>query len=104
MKRINPPALLLVGGIAVIGLTGCEQIEQAANDAVEQARQSAVEAIDQVRQAGSIEEAKQSASKALDEARQGAAGLLDQASQYLAEEGRATAGEDAPAGETPAAM
>lgn len=104
MRKFKIPALLLLGGIAVTGLAGCEQLEQAANEAVEQAKQSAVRAIDEVRQAGSIEEAKQSAGKALEGARQNAAGLLEQASQYLSEDGQTPADEGSATGEAPATM
>lgn len=77
---------ILIGGIAIVALSGCEQLEQAATSAVDEARQTAVEAIDEARQAGSVEEAKQSADNALDEVRQQAAGLLQQASDFLAGE------------------
>lgn len=86
MKQINSATLLLFGGISVVSLTGCDQIEQATNNAVENAKQSAVQVVDEVRQAGSIDQAKQSAKQALTEARQTAAGLLGQASEYLADD------------------
>ncbi len=78
--------LLLIGSISVIGLTGCEQVEQAANDAVEKAKQTAVQALDEVTQTGLIEQATQSANQALLDAKQKAAGLLGQASEYLSED------------------
>ena len=77
-------ASLLIGGIAIVGLSGCEQLEQAATEAVDKAKQTAIETLDEARQAGSIEEAKQSADNALQDVRQQAAGLLQQASDYLA--------------------
>ena len=86
MAKIHSTGLFLVGALALVGLTGCDKLEQAANDAVETAKQSAVQALDEARQAGSIEEAKQSADRLLLDAKQQAAGLLQQASQYLAEE------------------
>jgi len=104
MNKINPPALMLFGGIALIGLTGCEKLEQAANQAVEKAQQSAVKAIDEVRQAGSIEEARQSAVNALNAAKQDAAGLLGQASQLLAEDGQAQPAENPAADGSPDAI
>jgi hypothetical protein len=66
MKKCNSKTLLLIGGISVVGLTGCERLEQAANDAVEKA--------------------KQSANQVLLEAKQTAAGLLGQASEYLSQD------------------
>ncbi len=86
MAKIHSAGLLLAGGLTLAGLSGCERLEQAANDAVETAKQSAVQALDEARQAGSIEEARQSADRLLLDAKQQAAGLLDQASRYLAEE------------------
>ena len=86
MVKIHSAGLFLAGALALVGLTGCEKLEQAANDAVESAKQSAVQALDEARQAGSIEEAKQSADRLLLDAKQQAAGLLQQAGQYLAEE------------------
>lgn len=74
---------LLVGGIAIIGLSGCEQLEQAATEAVDKARQTAIQTIDEARQAGSLEEAKQSAGNALQDVKQQASGLLQQAGDYL---------------------
>lgn len=74
---------LLIGGIAIIGLSGCEQLEQAATEAVENARQTAVQTLDEASRAGSVEEAKQTAGNALQDIRQQASGLLRQASDYL---------------------
>ena len=82
MTRIKLTGLL-VGGIAIVGLSGCEQLEQAATEAVDKARQTAVKTLDEARQAGSIEEAKRSADNALQDVRQQAAGLLQQASELL---------------------
>jgi hypothetical protein len=61
----------------VVSLTGCEQVEQAANDIVEKAKQSSVQALDEATQTGSIDQAKQKA-----------AGLLSQANEYLSKEQR----------------
>lgn len=85
MKKFNPAVMLLFGAISVAGLAGCEQVEQAATDAVEKARQSALQVLDEAQQAGSIDQARQSANQALNEARQKAAGLLGQASEYLSQ-------------------
>ena len=86
MVKIHSAGLILAGTVALVGLSGCDKLEQAANEAVENAKQSAVQALDEARQAGSIEEAKQSADRLLLDAKQQAAGLLEQASRYLAEE------------------
>jgi vacuolar-type H+-ATPase subunit H len=86
MKKLNPAMLLLIGGISVIGLTGCEQVEQAANDAVKKAKQTAVQALAEATQTGSIDQGKQSANQTLLDAKQKAAGLLGQASEYLSED------------------
>jgi len=103
MKKLKSTTLLLVGGISVISLTGCEQMEQAASVAVEKAKQSAVQVMDEARQSGSIDEARQSADRALQEARQTAAGLLGQASEYLSNEPKEQDTGDAPgADQTPA--
>ncbi|MCG6891808.1 MAG: hypothetical protein LJE92_19675 [Gammaproteobacteria bacterium] len=83
MRRVNAATLLLVGGIALVGLTGCEQAQQATNEVVEKARQAAVQALNEAQQSGSIEQARESANQVLHEARQQAAGLLGQASEYL---------------------
>jgi len=101
-NKLNSPALLLVCGISVAGLTGCEQLGQAATDVVENAKQSAAQALDEIGQANSVEEAKQSAGEALQHTRQKAAGLLDRASGYLSgeqplQEGIQTPAEAAPA-------
>ena len=85
MAKFKAVVLLLAGGFALLGLSGCDRLEQAANEAVEQAKQSAVQAIDEARQAGSLEEARQSADRLLLDAKQQAGGLLDQASRYLTE-------------------
>ena len=74
---------LIIGAVAIVGLSGCDQLEQAATEAVDKARQTAVNTLDEARQAGSIEEAKQSADNALQDVRQQAAGLLQQASDLL---------------------
>lgn len=97
MKKLKSTTLLLIAGISVTGLTGCEQMEQAANVAVEKARESAVQIIDETRQSGSIDEARQSANQALQEARQTAAGLLGQASEYLSEKPQVQESVDKPA-------
>ncbi len=104
MKKSNLLTPLLFGSIAMIGLTGCEQLEQAANDAVEKAKQSAVQGLEEVMQSGSVDEAKQSASEALKEAKQGAAGLLEQASRYLSDDGQAQEVEGSAGEESPSAL
>ena len=83
MSKFNSTTLLLVASVALVGLTGCEQVEQAANDVVEEAKQAAVQALDEAQQAGSIDQAKETANQVLQEAWQQAAGLLGQASEYL---------------------
>ncbi len=85
MAKFRTASLAVVTLIAVGALSGCDKLEQAANDAVENAKQSAAQALDEARQAGSIEEARQSADRFLLDAKQQAAGLLEQASQYLSE-------------------
>ena len=91
----------LIGAIAITGLAGCEQIEQATNEAVDKARQTAVETLDQARQAGSVEEAKQTADNAFQDLKRQAAGLLQQASDYLS--GNEPAQPDAEPQQAPAA-
>jgi hypothetical protein len=86
MKKFNSKTLLLIGGISVVGLTGCERLEQAANDALEKAKQSAVQVLDEAGQSGSIDQAKQSANQVLLETKQTATGLLGQASEYLSQD------------------
>lgn len=100
MKKFNPASLVLIGGISVFALTGCEQIEQAANEAVDKVKQSAVRVLDEARQAGSVDEARQSADRAVQEARQTAAELFGQASEFLSDDPNAP-GED-PSGEASA--
>ena len=73
-------ASLLIGAIAIVG---CEQLEQAATEAVDKAKQTAVKTLDEASQAGSIEEAKQTADNAMQDVRQQAATLLQRASEYL---------------------
>lgn len=86
MSKIKSTTLLLIGGISIVGLTGCEQLEQATNAAVEKAKESTVQIIDEAKQVNSIEDARQTANRAMQEAKQTAAGLLGQASQYLSAE------------------
>jgi hypothetical protein len=83
MIKLNSATLLLIGSIAVIGLTGCEQMEQATNDVVEKAKQAAVQALNEAQQTGSTGQAKESVNQALLEVKQQAAGLLGQAIEYL---------------------
>ena len=83
MRRFNSAALLLVGSSALVGLTGCEQAQQAANDVVVRAKQAAVQALYEAHQSASIEQAKESANQALLEAKQQAARLLGQPGEYL---------------------
>lgn len=86
MRKLNATILLLVGSVALVGLTGCEQVEQATNSVVEKARQAAVQVLGEAQQAGSIDQAKETANQALSEARRLAAGLLGQASEYLTQD------------------
>ncbi len=74
---------LLLGAVAVFALSGCEQIDQAAADAVETARTSAGQLLEDASQARSIDDARQVADDALVEAREQAAGLLQRASEFL---------------------
>ena len=83
MIPVRKPALLFTGLLAIVALSGCERIQQAADSAVEQARQTTMQAIDEASQAGSIDEARQTAVDALQQFRQQASGLLDEASGYL---------------------
>lgn len=83
MKQPKSIYMLLFGAVAVLGLSGCEQVEQAASQALQDARQSATQVLEDASQSGSLEQARQSASEALNEARQAAAGLLGEASEYL---------------------
>lgn len=86
MKTLKTSTLLLIGGISLFSLSGCEQAEQAANDAIEKTRQSAAQVLDNATQNGSIDKAKESASQVLGDVRQKAAGLLGQASEFLAKD------------------
>ena len=92
----------LVGSVAIIGLSGCEQLEQAATEAADKARQTAIQTLDEARQAGSLEEAKQSAGDALQDVKQQASGLLQQASDYLSGEQPAQDEAQPSAGAAPA--
>lgn len=83
MSKFNSTTLLLVASVALVGLSGCEQVEQAANDVVEKAKQATVLALDEAHQSGSIDQAKETVNQVLQEARQQAAGLLGQVSEYL---------------------
>ena len=83
MNKLKSPTLLLFGGISVVSLTGCEQIEQAKNTAVENAQTSAVQLLDKARQAESIDDVKQLANRAMQDAKQSAAEILGQASENL---------------------
>ena len=86
MRKLNATILLLVGSVALVGLSGCEQVEQATNGVVEKARQAAVQVLDEAQQSGSIDQARETANQALSEARRLAAGLLGQASEYLTQD------------------
>lgn len=97
-------SLPLLGIVAALALTGCEQIEQAASQALQDAQQSAQQALEEARQSGSLDQARQSASEALDQARQAAAGLLGEASEYLGAEPRAAEPESPAAEDSPAAI
>lgn len=83
MKKFRPYYILLFGATAVPGLSGCEQVENAAHEALHKAKQSAGQVLEDARQSGSVEQARQSASEALTEARQAASVLLGEASEYL---------------------
>ena len=97
MKIRSSIPLLLIGGGALLALTGCEQIEQAATQAVDQAKQTAVQALDEAQQNGSLDQAREAVDRVLQDARQEAAGLLGEASQYL------SSGETSPLPENGAA-
>ena len=71
MKTLKPLTLLLAGGISMLALTGCEQLEQKAADMVEQTKQNAAQTLDEIRQAGSIEEAAQTATDAFQKSKDG---------------------------------
>ena len=86
MNKLKSTTLLLIGGISIVSLTGCEQIEQATNTAIEKAKESAVQILDEAKQAESIDDVKQSANRAIQDAKQTAAGFLGQASEYLSHE------------------
>ena len=83
MSRYKSISLSLLAAMALLFLTGCEQIEQAKNDTIENAKQTALKAIEDVTAISSIEEAKESASQILTETKKATAGLLDQASKHL---------------------
>ena len=91
MRIFTPTTALLFGSLALVTLSGCERLEQAAAEAVEQARQSTAEVLQEAARTGSLESARQQADEALQEARQKAAGMLGAASQYLG--GQPPAGE-----------
>lgn len=65
MKYIRPITLMLFGTLATIGLTGCEQAEQAIQGIKEKAEQT-------------VEEVKQSATQVVAETQQAAGELLGQ--------------------------
>ena len=73
----------LLGVVALFVLSGCDQIDQAATDAVEKAKTSAGQLLEDASQARSVDDARQVADDALVEAREQAAGLLQQASDFL---------------------
>ena len=99
MKKSSPLMLALAASLALVTLSGCERMEQAANEVIEQATQSAVQAIDEATGAATIDEARQSAEHMLNDARNTAAGLLGEASEYLAP--GAPMDEELPAAEVP---
>lgn len=86
MKKFKPLAASLFAGLVLLGLTGCDRINQAATEAVEQARKSVIQVLDEAQQSGSLEHARQAVSETLIEARQQAAGHLDEAIEYLLQE------------------
>ena len=77
---------LLSAAMALLFLTGCEQLEQAKNDTIEKAKHTAIKALEEVKSSGSIEQAKESANQVLIDAKKAAAGLLNQAGKYLEED------------------
>ena len=89
MKTLNSKMLLLIGSVSIIGLTGCGQVEQAANEVLDKAKQAAVQALDEAQQSGSIDQARESANQIVQQARQQAAGILGQASEYLSQQNQA---------------
>jgi vacuolar-type H+-ATPase subunit H len=101
MNKIYPAILLLVGGI---GLGGCGQVEQAANEAIEKAKQTATRALEDARQSGSIDQVREAANQALHDARQQAAGLPGHASEVLAQDPREQNALQSTAGETASAL
>lgn len=58
----------------MVGLTGCDQVEQAANNAVEVAKQSALQALEEATRTSTINQAKESANQVMLEAKQKATG------------------------------
>ena len=84
MKLMNgSTGRLLLGAVVVFALAGCEQVDQAAADALEKARTSAGQLLEDASQARSIDDARQVADDALVEAREQAAGLPQRASEFL---------------------
>ena len=96
MTKTKSTALALFGGLALVTLTGCEQLQQTATEAADKARQAAAETLDQVQQAGSIDEALQAATQGLEDARGQASEMLGNISESLAPESpKVPEGEDA---------
>ena len=83
MMKFKASFLSLAAGMALLLLTGCDQLEQAKNDTLEKAKQTAIAALQEATQSGSIGQAEESASQVLIDAKKAAAGLLDQAGKYL---------------------
>lgn len=83
MNRFKSICISITAAMALIILTGCEQIEQVKTDTLEKAKQSASRMLNEAGQSPSIEQAKESANQVLIESKKAAADLLDQASQYL---------------------
>ena len=86
MSKYKMTLLSLSAAMALLFLTGCEQLEQAKNDTIENAKQTVVKALEEAKSSGSIEQAKESANQVLIDAKKAAAGLLNQAGKYLEED------------------
>jgi hypothetical protein len=83
MRKFKLTFLSLLAAMALLFLTGCEQLEQAKNGTIENAKQTAIKALEEVTSSGSIEQTKESANQVLIDAKKATAGLLDQAVKYF---------------------
>lgn len=86
MSRYKLTLLSLSAAIALLFLTGCEQLEQAKNDTIENAKQTATKALEEVKSSVSIEQAKESANQVLIDAKNATVELLDQVGKYLGQD------------------